>query len=331
MTVARASLRQVPPHLVPLILALLAFAFASPATAQKYPEKNTRLIVAFPTGASQILGILVSEKLGAALGQPVVPDFRPGAGGNLAAELAAKAPNDGYTLLLTSPSIVISPSLYKKLGYDTMRDFSAVSLLSTVPNVFVIHPSVPAKNIHELVKLAKAHPGKMSFGSGGVGSSNHLAGELFKSLAKVDILHVPYKGASIALTHILGGEAEMVMVTVPATIPFINSGRLRGLAVLVPERVPTVPNVPTTAEAGMPELVINTWYGLFAPAGVRPEIIQRINSEVVKFMHTPEVNKHLAASGLVPATNTPAEFGEFLRFDMEKWARVIKNANIRMD
>lgn len=331
MTVARASLRQVPPHLVPLILALLAFAFASPAAAQKYPEKNTRLIVAFPTGASQILGILVSEKLGAALGQPVVPDFRPGAGGNLAAELAAKAPNDGYTLLLTSPSIVISPSLYKKLGYDTMRDFSAVSLLSTVPNVFVIHPSVPAKNIHELVKLAKAHPGKMSFGSGGVGSSNHLAGELFKSLAKVDILHVPYKGASIALTHILGGEAEMVMVTVPATIPFINSGRLRGLAVLVPERVPTVPNVPTTAEAGMPELVINTWYGLFAPAGVRLEIIQRINSEVVKFMHTPEVNKHLAASGLVPATNTPAEFGEFLRFDMEKWARVIKNANIRMD
>lgn len=331
MTVARASLRQVPPHLVPLILALLAFVFASPAAAQKYPEKNTRLIVAFPTGASQILGILVSEKLGAALGQPVVPDFRPGAGGNLAAELAAKAPNDGYTLLLTSPSIVISPSLYKKLGYDTMRDFSAVSLLSTVPNVFVIHPSVPAKNIHELVKLAKAHPGKMSFGSGGVGSSNHLAGELFKSLAKVDILHVPYKGASIALTHILGGEAEMVMVTVPATIPFINSGRLRGLAVLVPERVPTVPNVPTTAEAGMPELVINTWYGLFAPAGVRPEIIQRINSEVVKFMHTPEVNKHLAASGLVPATNTPAEFGEFLRFDMEKWARVIKNANIRMD
>lgn len=326
MTVARISLR-----LVPLTLALLACAFSSPATAQKYPEKNTRLIVAFPTGASQILGILVSEKLGAALGQPVVPDFRPGAGGNLAAELAAKAPNDGYTLLLTSPSIVISPSLYKKLNYDTMRDFSAVSLLSTVPNVFVIHPSVPAKNIRELIKLAKAHPGKMSFGSGGVGSSNHLAGELFKSLAKVDILHVPYKGASIALTHILGGEAEMVMVTVPATIPFINSGRLRGLAVLVPERVPTVPNVPTTAEAGMPELVINTWYGLFSPAGVRPEIIQRINSEVVKFMHTPEINKHLAASGLVPATNTPAEFGEFLRFDMEKWARVIKNANIRME
>lgn len=320
MTAASASLR-------PALL-ILALAFSFPAAAQKYPERNTRLIVAFPTGASQILGLLVAEKLGAALGHPVVPDFRTGAGGNVAAELTARSPNDGYTLLLTSPSLAISPSLYKKIGYDTMRDFSTISLLSTVPNVFVIHPSVPAKNIHELVRLAKAHPGKLSFGSGGVGSSNHLAGELFKSLAKVDILHVPYKGASIALTHILGGEAEMVMVTVPATIPFINSGRLRGLAVLVPERVPTVPKVPTTAESGMPELVVNTWYGLFAPAGVRPEIIQRINSEVVKFMHTPEIKKHLAASGLDPVTNSPAEFSSYLRADMEKWARVIKEANI---
>lgn len=317
-----------------LCLALLVFVnlvtIPLPASAQKYPEKNVRLIVAFPTGASQILGLLMSEKLGAALGQPVVADFRPGAGGNLAAELAAKSPADGHTLLLTSPSIVISPSLYKKLNYDTLRDFAPVSMLSTVPNVFVIHPSVPARNISELVKLAKAHPGKMSFGSGGVGSSNHLAGELFKSLAKVDILHVPYKGASIALTHILGGEAEMVMVTVPATIPFINSGRLRGLAVLVPERVPTLPKVPTTAEAGMPELVINTWYGLFAPANVRPEIVQRINTEIVKIMQTPEVGKQLAASGLVPATSAPAEFSAFVRTDMDKWSRVIRDANIRV-
>jgi tripartite-type tricarboxylate transporter receptor subunit TctC len=309
-------------------LALTVAACALPASAQKYPDKNVRLIVAFPTGASQILGLLVADKLGAALGQPVVADFRPGAGGNLAAELTAKSPADGHTLLLTSPSLVISPSLYKKLNYDTMRDFAAVSMLSTVPNVFVIHPSVPARNINELVKLARAHPGKMSFGSGGIGSSNHLAGELFKSLAKVDILHVPYKGASIALTHILGGEAEMVMVTVPATIPFINSGRLRGLAVLVPERLPTLPGVPTTAEAGMPELVINTWYGLFAPTGVRPEIVQRINAEVAKFMHTPEVHKHLAASGLIPSTNTPAEFSSFVRADLEKWSRVIREAKI---
>jgi len=329
MSVNKALPGLIQSRLILLCCASLVLSM-SPAFAQKYPEKNVRLIVAFPTGASQILGLLVSEKLGAALGQPVVADFRPGAGGNLAAELAAKSPPDGHTLLLTSPSIAISPSLYKKLGYDTQRDFAAVTMLSTVPNVFVIHPSVPAKSIRELVTLAKAHPGKLSFGSGGIGSSNHLAGELFKSLAKVDILHVPYKGASIALTHILGGEAEMVMVTVPATIPFINSGRLRGLAVLVPERVPTLPQVPTTAEAGMPELVINTWYGLFAPAAVRPEILQRVSSEVAKFMKAPEVQKHLAASGLVPSTSTPADFGAFVRADMTKWARVIREAGIRV-
>ncbi len=322
MTTAKAS----------LCLALLAMlACPLPAAAQKYPEKNIRLIVPFPTGASQILGILVSEKLGAALGQPVVADFRPGAGGNIGAELAAKAPADGHTLLLTSPSLAISPSLYKKLNYDTLRDFATISMLATVPNVLVIHPSVPAKNLGELVKLAKAHPGKMSFGSGGIGSSNHLASELFKSLAKVDILHVPYKGASIALTHILGGEVEMVVVTVPATIPFITTGKLRGLAVLVPERVPTLPGVPTTAEAGMPELVITTWYGLFAPAGVKPEIIDRVNAEVVKFMQSPEVKKQLAKVGLEPQTSSPAEFGKFLRADMEKWARVIREAGIHVE
>lgn len=325
MTAASATL------CLSLLTAAHLLTFSSPAAAQKYPERNVRLIVAFPTGASQILGLLVSEKLGAALGQPVIADFRPGAGGNLAAELTAKSPADGHTLLLTSPSLVISPSLYRKLNYDTLRDFTAVSLLSTVPNVFVIHPSVPARNIHELVKLAKAHPGKLSFGSGGVGSSNHLAGELFKSIAGVSILHVPYKGASIALTHILGGEAEMVMVTVPATIPFINSGRLRGLAVLVPERVPTLPAVPTTAEAGMPELVVNTWYGLFTPAGVKPDIVQRLNTEVVKFMHAPEVKAQLAKSGLDAVTSTPAEFSAFVRADLEKWTRVIRDANIRVD
>jgi tripartite-type tricarboxylate transporter receptor subunit TctC len=308
-----------------------ALLTATPAAAQKYPERNIRLIVPFPTGASQILGLLAAERLGAALGQPVIADFRPGAGGNLGAELAARAPADGHTLLLTSPSLTISPSLYRKLNYDTLRDFAPVTMLSTVPNVLVIHPSVPARSLADLVKLARTHPGKMSFGSGGVGSSNHLAGELFKSLAKLDILHIPYKGASIALTHILGGEADLVIVTVPATIPFIASGRLRGLAVLVPERVPTVPNVPTTAEAGLPELVVNTWYGLFAPAGVRGEIVQRLHAETVKFMQAPEVRKQLAASGLDPATSTPAEFAAFIRADLEKWARVIREAQIRVE
>ncbi len=313
-----------------LLLSVAALICPQFSNAQKYPEKNIRLIVPFPTGASQILGYLVSEKLGEALGQPVIVDFRPGAGGNVGAEIAAKAPNDGYTLMLSSIAQSISPSLYKNLKYDAMRDFAPVTLVATVPNVMVVHPSVPARNVKELIQLARAHPGKLSYGSGGVGSSNQLASELFKSLAKVKIVHVPYKGASIALTHILGGEIEMVVVTVPATIPFINSGKLRGLAVLAPERVPMLPGVPTTAEAGMPELVVIVWYGLFTPAGVRTDIITRLNAEMVRILKTPEVRQTLAKVGVDPAPNSPAEFGAFFKAETEKWARVIREANIKV-
>ncbi|MGZ9014669.1 MAG: Bug family tripartite tricarboxylate transporter substrate binding protein, partial [Burkholderiales bacterium] len=205
---------------IPFCLCLLA-ALAMPLTAaaQKYPEKPVRMIVAFPTGASHILAILVSEKLRDALGQGVVPDFRPGAGGNLANELAAKAAPDGYTLLLTSGSITISPSLYPKLGYDTFRDFTPISNLASVPNVMVVHPSVPAKTLSELTKLARSMPGKLNYGSGGFGSGSQLGSELFMSLAKVKIVHVPYKGAAIAMTAMLSGEVDMVTSTVPATIP----------------------------------------------------------------------------------------------------------------
>jgi len=316
----------------PLCLALLAMlACPLPAAAQKYPERSIRMIVAFATGAPHILGLLLSEKMREALGQPVVADFRPGAGGNLAAELAAKAPADGYTLFLTSPSIAISPSLYKKLGYDSLRDFAAITLLATVPNVMVVHPSVPAKSLKELVSLAKAHPGKLNFGSGGIGTGSQLGSELFKTLTRINIVHVPYKGAAVALTAMLGGEVDMVVSTVPATIPHINSGRIRGLAVLAPERAATLPRVPTTAEAGMPELVVITWYGLFAPAGVKPEIIERVNFEVVKLMQAPDVKSQLAKVGLDAVTNTPAEFGKFVRAEMEKWARVIRDANVRVE
>ena len=203
--------------LCPALLALLACPL--PVLAQKYPEKSIRLVVAFQSGAPYTLALVISEKLRDSLGQSVVPDFRAGAGGNLAAELVAKAPADGYTLLLTSPTIVISPSLFPKLGYDTFRDFAPITLLATVPNVIVVHPSVPARSLNELVKLAKAHPGKLNFGSGGLGTGSQLGTELFKSLTKINIVHVPYKGAAIALTAMLGGEVDLVTSTVPATIP----------------------------------------------------------------------------------------------------------------
>ena len=315
----------------PLWLALLALlACPLPVLAQKYPDKSIRMVVAFPTGAPYILALLISEKLRESLGQSVVPDFRPGAGGNLASELVAKAPADGYTLLLTSPTIAISPSLFPKLGYDTFRDFAPITLLATVPNVMIVHPSVPARSLAELVRLAKAHPGKLNFGSGGLGSGSQLGSELFKALTKIDIVHVPYKGAAIALTAMLSGEVDMVTSTVPATIPHVNSGRIRALAVMAPERAATLPQVPTTAEAGMPELVVITWYGLFAPAGVKPDIIERVHAEIVKLMNAPETKSKLAPVGLDAATSTPAEFAKFVRAEADKWARVIKAANIRV-
>jgi tripartite-type tricarboxylate transporter receptor subunit TctC len=315
---------------VTLCLALLAtLASAPPAVAQKYPEKPIRMIVAFPTGASHILALLVADKLRDALGQGVVPDFRPGAGGNLASELAAKAPPDGYTLLLTSGSIAISPSLYPKLGYDTFRDFTPVSNLASVPNVMVVHPSVPAKTLNDLVKLARSMPGKMNYGSGGFGSGSQLGSELFMSLAKVKITHIPYKGAAIAMTAMLSGEVDMVTSTVPATIPHVASGRIRALAVMAPQRVPQLKDVPTTAEAGMPELVVMTWYGMFAPAGVRSEAVERINGELGKILRAPDVVSQLNKVGLDPTPSTPAEFAKFVRAEYDRWAKVIKEAHIK--
>ncbi|MDB5862367.1 MAG: hypothetical protein JWO70_173 [Betaproteobacteria bacterium] len=310
---------------------LALFACALDAGAQKYPEKSIRMIVAFPTGAPQILSLLLSEKLRESLGQPVVPDFRGGAGGNLASELTAKAPADGYTVLLTSPTIAISPSLFPKLGYDTFRDFTPITQIATVPNVMLVHPSVPARSIRELVSLAKSHPGKLNFGSGGVGSGSQLGSELFKSLAKIRMVHVPYKGAAIAMNAMLSGEVDMVVSTLPATIPYINAGRLRGLAILAPERAAALPQVPTTAEAGMPEVVVITWYGIFTPAGVKPDIIDRLNAELVKALNAGDTKAKLAQVGLDVATSSPSDFAKFVRAEAEKWGRVIKEAGIKPD
>lgn len=312
-----------------LLCAATLFACALPAAAQKYPDRQVRLVVAFPSGAPHLISLLLSEKLREQMGQPVVPDFRGGAGGNIAAEIVAKAPADGYTLLLTSGSIAISPNLFTKLGYDTFRDFAPVTLLATVPNVLVIHPSIPAKTLGELVKLAKANPGKLNFGSGGVGSGSQLGSELFKTLAGIQMVHVPYKGAALGLSAMLSGEVDMVTSTVPATIPLVKDGRIRALAVMAPQRVASLPNVPTTAEAGMPKLVVITWYGLFVPAGVKPDIVGRLNSEFAKAMNAPEIRGKLAQVALDVATSTPAEAAKFVRAEYEKWGQVIRDAGIK--
>lgn len=315
-----------------LCLALLALvALPLAAAAQKYPDKSIRLVVAFPTGAPYVLALMIADKLREPLGQSIVPDFRAGAGGNIASELVAKAPNDGYTLLLTSPTIAISPSLFSKLNYDAFRDFQPITLLATVPNVMVVHPSVPAKSLSELIKLAKARPGALNFGSGGLGSGSQLGSELFKTQSKINIVHVPYKGAALAMNAMLSGEVDMVTSTVPATIPLVNAGRIRALAVMATERTAALPKVPTTAETGMPELVVITWYGLFAPAGIKADIVARLHDEFVRLMKSPDVTSKLTQVGLDATTSaTPADFVKFVRAEHDKWARVIKDAGIQV-
>lgn len=313
-------------------LAIAALHLPTISTAQTYPAKPLRLIAPFPTGASQILAHMLSEKLAESLGQPVVVDYRPGSGGNIGAEIAARTPPDGYTLVILSASHATSPSMYRKLKYDPVKDFAPVSLAATVPNLIVVHPSLPVKTLKELAALGRASPGKLTFGSGGVGSSNHLASELFATLNNIKMVHVPYKGASIALTNILSGESDMVVVTVPATIPFIQAGRLRGLAVLDTKRVPQLPQLPTSIEAGMPALQLTTWYGVATPAGVPASVIERLHKDLIAAMQSNDVKQRLTKVGIDAAmSTTPAEFGDYIKSEVARWAKVIREAKIQFD
>jgi tripartite-type tricarboxylate transporter receptor subunit TctC len=301
------------------------------APAQEWPSKTIRLVASFSTGAFQIVSQTVAEHLTAALPHPVVVDYRPGGGGNIGVEFAAKAAPDGHTLAVINSTHGVAPLLNKKLNYELLRDFAPVSLLTTVPNLLVVHPSLPAKSLKELAQLARNHPGKLTYGSGGTGSFNHLGNELFRTLAKAEIVHVPYKGGALALTNILSGEVDFVVSTVPATIPFVTNGRLRALAVLSPERLPTLPQVPTSAEAGMPELVFVSWYGVAAPIGVRPEIVSRLSGELAKMMQNPQVKERLVKTGMNPTSTSPAEFRDFIKREVTKWSAVIRQAKIEIN
>ncbi|MBM3344511.1 MAG: tripartite tricarboxylate transporter substrate binding protein [Betaproteobacteria bacterium] len=319
-------------HAVRLLLILLSMTpLAALAQSAAYPAKPLRLIAPFFAGASQILAYLLSEKLAESLGQPVVVDPRPGGGGNIGAEVAARSAPDGYTLAVLSTSHAVSASMLSKLRYDVLKDFAPVSLVATVPQLIVVHPSLPVKTLKELAALGRANPGKLSYGSGGVGSSGHLGGEHFAALNKIKMLHVPYKGGSIALTHILSGEADIVIVTVPATIPFINAGKLRGLAVLDTKRTPQLPHLPTSAEAGMPELQVVSWYGVVVPAGTPASIIQRLNKDIVALMQTADTAQRFAKVGMEAVHGTPAALGDYIKADVARWGKVIREANIKVE
>jgi tripartite-type tricarboxylate transporter receptor subunit TctC len=317
-------------HLFLCSCAALFLLAIGTVAAQSYPSKPIRMIMPFPPGGpTDIVGRLVAAKFSEQIGQSVIADSRPGASGNVGLELASKAPPDGYTIVLSSPVIALSPLLYAKLNYDPHKDLAPVALVGAVRNVLVIHPSVPAKTLRELVQIARRNPGKLNYGSGGIGTTTHLAPELLKSLEKLDIVHVPYKGSGLALIGLAGGQVDMLVVAVPAAVQQINAGRVRALAVLAPARVPDLPNVPTAKESGFENFEISVWYGMLVPTGTPREIIGRLNAEFTKAVTAPEMKAKLAATGVDALTSTPEEFGNFIRSEAARFAKVIKDAGIK--
>ena len=314
-----------------VFIALFAAAsfIALPLFAQPYPSKPIRLILPFPPGApSDMVGRAVATQLAELLGENVIPDNRPGAGGNIATGAAAKAAPDGYTLMIASPTLALSPLLYKNVPYDAIRDFAPVARLATVENVMLVHPSVPAKTLRDFIALARAKPGKLNFGSGGPGTTNHLANELLKYLEKLDMVHIPYKGATVATIALIGGEVDEVIVSVASVLPLINAGKVRPLAVLSENRVATLPNVPTSKEAGFPKFQMSIWYGMFAPTGTPREIIMKLNREVIKGMEGREAREKMAAAGIDPWPGTPEQLGALLKSEMARYATIVEAAKL---
>jgi tripartite-type tricarboxylate transporter receptor subunit TctC len=327
-------------RLVQTLLALLVAVSptAAPAQApstgsgQAYPAKTIRMILPFPPGGpTDITGRAIAQKLSEQLGQTVVPENRPGAAGNLGLELGAKAPPDGYTITLAAPPLAISPSLYAKLNYNAIRDFAPISLVAAIHNIMVVHNSVPAKSLKEFIQLARRYPGKLNFSSSGAGSTNHLASELLKGRYKLDMVHVPYKGAASALVALMSGQVDMGIMAVPPAIPQVQASKVRALCVLTERREPALPNVPTAKEAGVDDFVVPIWYGLLAPAATPREIVNRLNSEIHKALASPDLKERLAAGGIEPLTDTPEHFAGFIKSETVRYAKIIKEAGIKIE
>ena len=313
------------------LLALLASVCAGAAVAQDYPNHPIKVLVPWPPGqATDLAARMVSEKLVPALGQPLVVDNRPGAGGVIGSELASKAAPDGYTLLAgSSGPISISPNV-QKVPYDPLKDFATISLLAVNSYVLVVNPSVPAKNVPELIALLRANPGKYSFSSSGSGASSHLASVLFNSMANVNAVHVPYKGSSPSVSDLVSGQVAYTMETVPGVISFVKSGRLRALGVSSAKRSTAMPELPTIAD-DLPGYEMSGWIGLMAPAGTPSEISARLSREVRKILEIPEIRERFLALGQEPSGNTPEEYAEFLRRQNDRYASIVKQANLKLD
>ena len=312
------------------LLLLCATALAS---AQDYPVKPIRLIVPFPPGGgNDTVARAIAQQMGPALGQPVVIDNRPGAGGSVGADAVAKAPADGYTLFLAGVgSHAVNPNLHSKLPYDAIRDFAPITLVASAPSVLVVNAGVPARSIAEFTAYARANPGKLNYASNGNGSAAQLAAAMYESMAGVRMVHVPYKGIAPALQDLLGGEVQLMFGTIVALVPHVQAGKLRALAVTSRKRSALLPDVPTLAESGLPDYQAGSWYGILAPAGTPRPIVERLHAEIVKAVRAPEVSKRLAAEGAEVIGSTPEEFGAHIKAEIARVASVVRASGIKMD
>lgn len=319
-----------------VILALCALEGAAPAraaSAEQYPTKVIRLVVPFaPGGGTDVLARIIAPKMSERLGQQVIVENRTGAGGNIGTEFVAKSAPDGYTLLLAYIGpIAVGPSLYPKLGFDPVKDFRAVSLMATIPLILVVHPSMPAKSVRELIALAKARPGQLTYGSAGNGTAQQLAGELFKLLTGTKIVAVPYRGGAPASVAVLAGEVDLLFTGALGVFPHIKAGRLRALAVTTPRRLASMPGLPTVAEAGVKGFEVVSWNGIVVPAGTPPAVVQKLNASILDALRAPDVEQRLRSQGLEIVGSSPEEFETFIRDEIAKWAKVVRAAGIKAE
>jgi tripartite-type tricarboxylate transporter receptor subunit TctC len=316
-----------------ITLVVAAGVFHGTALGQQYPGRTVRMIIGFPPGGgTDIVGRIVAQKLTDVLGQQVIVDNRGGASGQLAAELTAKAAPDGYTIMMAHiAAISILPSLMSKLPYDAQKDFAPITLVAIGPNLLVVHPSVPVKTVKDLVAFAKAHPGQLQYASPGAGTVQHLAAEFFKLQAKVDMLHVPYKGSGQSIVDLIAGQVHLDFDAVPPVINYVRQGKLRAIAVTSAKRFSVLPEIPTISESGVEGFDMSTWWGLVAPAAVGKDVVNKLHGETAKLLRQADVKEKIAFVGADPVGNTPAEFAAFIRSETEKYARIVKAANIKIE
>ena len=320
-------------HVVRLIVAVLFAAWLVPLQAQGYPARPIRIIVPVATGGiADYYARVIGSKLHETWGQPVLVENRAGGGGNIGSDIVAKAPPDGYTMVMGFiGSHAVNPFLIRNMPYDPQRDFVPVAMVIEAEGLLAVHPSVPVNSVAELLALARAQPGKLSYASGGIGTSSHLAGELFKSMTGADIVHIPYKGNAPAIADLIGGQTQLTFATMPTVLPHVRAGKLRGLAVIGATRSAALPQLPTIAESGVPGFSVNNWIGLFAPAGTPNEIVRKVNAEVMRIMRLPEVARRMDVEGERFTPNTPEEFAAFIRSEVVKWGKAVKDAGLKAE